>query len=79
MIPDPSTIPARNALVGYAAKRVDAVVIAPLKLASADDAVLLKAEQLLAGLRAHFAKHGIVLGELRAENGEIIVDITPAP
>jgi hypothetical protein len=67
----------RNTLVAYAKKRVEDAVIAPLRVNSADYATLHHAQQILDGLRAHFAKHWIVIGDIRAETGEITVAVGP--
>jgi hypothetical protein len=77
--PSPLDLVDRNTLLKYARRRIEEGVIGPLKMDTADDATLLKAEKIIDGLRAHFRGLHIDIGPLRAENGEIIVDVKPMP
>lgn len=69
----------RNALIGYAQKRLQEVVLKPLTLEVADSNSLDRAEALLAPLREHFGKLHLTIGELRLEGEGFAVDITQVP
>lgn len=72
----PSTLRARNTLIGYATKRVEQGVISPL---TKDTANLAAADEKLAKLRAHFLTHHITIGPLYMKEGSVCVDIDEVP
>jgi hypothetical protein len=72
------TAPAdRNVLLVHVRRRVEAAVLAPLRLDPADSTALDRYSQVLDRMRRHFLALGIQIGSLTAKDGAITVDVEP--